>query len=419
MRMDSRYLYSLRNNAAMGFIVAIGELIDNALQAHATRIVCRMLPGRFVIEDDGLGVSPEGFEALYTLGGHRPMDHPRYRISQHGRGAKDALGWFWGVTTITSRHDGRTRKMVIDWMKEAEKGLVSDHALAPVVPLVGRPGLPSFTKIVSQNHNRGDVGLPLYSRMAEQFGHTYRPALEDGVRIVLQRFKDQIEVQPEPEPARRLDQPAVDTEIRVAGRLVGVRAYVTCDTPRFGGLHIAMGGRVMDQIRTSVQVRNVYGWVTLAPEWESSTDKTAITDAHRIELDQAVEEVCHEVLEAAEKITRRIIIDELQLAVTELLRDVLRQSGVRFGITVDHTRPPHTGTAAIKVPHPGSESGRSPSANSKNIENPDDPYEDELDDPLGPEVAYDFQPLPGGEMAELRVDGGRWLIVIDDRASGG
>jgi hypothetical protein len=63
VRMDSRYLYSLRNNAAMGFIVAIGELIDNALQAHATRIVCRMLPGRFVIEDDGLGVSPEGFEA--------------------------------------------------------------------------------------------------------------------------------------------------------------------------------------------------------------------------------------------------------------------------------------------------------------------------------------------------------------------
>ena len=70
-------------------------------------IVCRMLPGSLTVEDNGVGVSPEGFEALYTLGGHRPLDHPRYKISRHGRGAKDALGWFWGITTITSRHDGR------------------------------------------------------------------------------------------------------------------------------------------------------------------------------------------------------------------------------------------------------------------------------------------------------------------------
>ena len=104
---------------------------------------------------------------------------------------------------------GASRRMVINWTREAEKGLVSDHALAPVVGSPGRPGGPSFTKIQSAHHIRGDVGLPLYTRMAEQFGHIYRPALEDGVRITLCRFKDYIEVRPELEPTRRMDQPAL------------------------------------------------------------------------------------------------------------------------------------------------------------------------------------------------------------------
>jgi hypothetical protein len=49
----------------------------------------------------------------------------------------------------------------------------------------------------------------------------------------------------------------------------------------------------------------------------------------------------------------------------------------------------------------------------KTVPNPDDPYEDELDEPRGPEIEYDFQPLPSGEIAELRTDNGRWIIIID------
>jgi hypothetical protein len=403
----------------MGYIVAVGELIDNALDFFATEITVDFQGTTFEVWDNGTGVSFEGFEALYTLGGHLPTDRRatggrrRGRIGRHGRGAKDALGWLWGVATITSAQEGIKRRLVIDWNREASKGLISDSALPPVQVLRGPAGERTFTRISVRGHIRNEISFELFTRMIDEYGHIYRPSLLEGVRLRLRRRKDVVEVLPMEEPTRRLDCPMVDTTITVAGRPVHVRAYVTQDIPRFGGLHIAVAGRVMDHIRTSVHVRNVYGWVTLGDEWDVATDKTAITDIYRAELDRAVETACHPVLAAAEQITRRLVIEELQVAVSELLRDVFRQTGIRPGVMVNHTSPRHEGTGENERAAPGPEpSGRLPSANIPMTENPDEQWEDEnWSNPPG--IRYDFQRLTSGELAELRVEPSEWVVVID------
>jgi hypothetical protein len=323
MKFNHGILRSIFNNQAMNWRVALTELIDNALDAGAQRVVIGWKGRRLTVIDDGAGISPEGFDAIYTLGaGARPVQ--KKTIGRYGVGFKEAAGWLWGTTRITSRHEGVVRRLLIDWDAEAQRGLEQDEG-APTITLTRKPTSdPSFTEISSRDIDREPPNREQLLALIAHLQHVYRPALASGFRIIFLRGKDQMEVSETPWPARAAGTPEVDASVTVAGRTVHVRAYVTAHDQRFPGIHFALIGRHMDTLTTRYQSRRIYGCVTLGAEWEVSKNKTQVSDRFRDRLMDAIEALCRPVLEAAEHEEQTLVLNELALRVENQLNDGIR-----------------------------------------------------------------------------------------------
>ena len=413
MKFDHNFLQSLLHNRDMSWQIAVTELIDNALDANATGIAMAWRGKQFGVKDNGCGVSPEGFEAMYTLGGHAraPVRHGSRPIGRYGIGFKEAAGWMWGVTTIISSHEGRRRKLVIDWAHEVTK---AEHheILSPVHGLPGRPG-PSFTHIICSKIQRNMPGSDLFQRLVSQLQHIYRPALESGLSVSFLRGTEQQTLMPTPWPLRAPEGPEVEGRITVAHRPVDIRAYLTADDVEWPGIHIASLGRVMDKVPMRYHSRNVYGWVHLGPEWELGKNKTAITDAHRDELMNAITLFCAPVIEAAERRAQALVLAELELAVEHLLRDGLAGVLTRPALMVGKLPAEPKGETDTPVetptptePHPD----RIPSANVSYIE---DPTEKWLDDSTAPKIEVNVAVTIQGHLIDLEISDQTWTVVID------
>jgi Histidine kinase-, DNA gyrase B-, and HSP90-like ATPase len=418
MRFDAHVLRSLRENPSMGWEIVVTELIDNAIDQDATEVDMAWAGDRFAIADNGAGVSPEGFLALYTLGGHTRRVERGPTIGRYGIGFKEACGWLWGVTTIKTLHQGRHRRLVIDWDAESRKGLIADEPAVESLP--GRPGRP-WTAIRC-HHVRKLPTLDQFQRIVRQLGHIYRPGLNSGLVISLKRAKDSMHVSPAELPERQPGTPEVRTSIAVAGRLIEIEAYVTSEPPDFAGIHIAAAGRVMDRLPASFTCRNVYGWVTLGPEWEVGKNKTAITDPHRDELYAAVEAACRPVLDAAEHLSRQLVLDQLKADVSDVLSDILQDAVDTDARVVDwnperQTAPEHHARGRIETPAPGPREGRTPSLPRVHWKrDPDPPTLLRREAAI---VNITERPIPTGEMAILEttpegVSPVQWTVVLDN-----
>jgi hypothetical protein len=323
MKFNHGVLRSLLNNQAMSWRVALTELIDNALDAHAKTITVTWSGRRFSVEDDGAGISPKGFEDIYTLGADVRPVHQK-TIGRYGIGFKEAAGWLWGITRITSRHRGELRRLMIDWEAEAHRGLEQDDS-APIVTLTRRPtNDAAFTQILCREIRREMPYPDHFPSLVGHLEHVYRPALMAGAQIILQRGRETRTVAATPWPVAAPNTPAIDGTYTLAGRAVHVRAYVTAAEQREAGVHIAVLGRAMDCLTTKFQSRRVYGWATLGEEWEVSKNKTEISDPLRASLMQELEALCRPVLEAAERETQTVVLSELVLRVENELNDSIR-----------------------------------------------------------------------------------------------
>jgi len=323
VKFNHGILRSLLNNQAMSWRVAITELVDNALDAQARTITVRWHKRTFTVEDDGVGISPSGFEDLYTLGTDIRPVHQK-TIGRYGIGFKEAAGWLWGLARIQSRHKGELRRLFIDWEAEAHRGQEHDED-APMVTLTRRPTRdPSFTRIDCREIRRDMPDRDQFGSLCAHLAHVYRPALATGVQITLGRGKETTTIRETPWPAAAANTPAIDGSCSVAGRPIHVRAYVTAEDQRQAGIHLAIVGRHMDTLTTNFQSRRIYGWATLGEEWEVSKNKTEISDPLRDQLMAALEAFCRPVLEAAEREAQTVVLNELMLRVENQLNDGIR-----------------------------------------------------------------------------------------------
>jgi hypothetical protein len=366
----------------------------------------------FVAKDDGHGVSPEGFEALYTLGGHVRSVHRGHQPGRYGVGFKEAAGWLWGITTIRSVHQGRRRELVIDWADEATKGLSTDMRI-PVTNFPGRPGGPSVTAIVCEQIIRKAPAIETLHTLSQEFGHIYRPALEDGFRIHFQLGDLDLAIRPTPWPMKAADSPAVNRTITVAGREVHVRAYVTEMDQTYSGIHFACEGRAMDRLKTRHKSPRLYGWVTLGHEWQIGKNKTEITDRHRGVLMTEIERVCRAVLDAAARDQHALVLQELQLKVDDILRDGL--AGILVvPETMNGPVPPPQGPPMIpRGPRIPVDEPREPSL-PRRPPRIDNPLETTTEPDRAPKVTYLLTTaIRADQLVELDISTNRWTVQIN------
>ena len=395
MMTDHHFLLSLKNNQAMSWHIVLTELIDNAIDAQATTIVAGWKGNKFSLHDDGTGVSPQGFEALYTLGGH-VKEPTRYSIGRYGIGFKEAAGWLWGRTSVTSFHKKDCRKLVIDWEYEVNRGKAHDK-VAPVVFLKKNAGM--FHTKIECDRTKRKMPTPEYlSRIIRQLEHTYRPALEAGLSIELIRGEDEaITLKPAVDPLPTADVQQVNTTLTLAGRTCQLHAYLAADDVMFPGIHFALQGRAMGRC-LPVESNRLYGWVHLGPEWEIGKNKTEITDPLKAELVQAIEEICAPLLAAARKQHLAAVIQDLVLDLNPYLDGLSAQC-------LTPKKKPRDMPGNIQ---PGN--GRGGLGQDRTRDEQDDPTKRDPQDSKAPKIKLNFTKISTDEVVRLQIHENTWSV---------
>lgn len=395
MMTNHHFLYSLKNNQAMSWSIVLTELIDNAIDAQASSIVAGWKGRKFSLHDNGTGVSPAGFEALYTLGGH-VKEPTRYAIGRYGVGFKEAAGWLWGRTKVTSFHDRKSRQLIIDWEREARRGKAHD-TVAPVTFLKGDRSV-YHTKVECDGTDRKMPNPDVLTRIIRQLEHTYRPALEGGLSIQLRRAEDApIVLQAAPWPLATADVQHVDETIMIEGRLCTLHAYLAADDVMFPGIHFALQGRAMGRC-LPVESNRLYGWVHLGPEWEVGKNKTEITDPLKGVLVKAIEEVCAPLLAAARKQHLAAVIQDLVLDLNPYL------DGLSAQCLVPKKRPStKPGTVQPGNGHGGDHGGKS-------RDEEDDPTKRDPQNTRAPKIMLDFTKSATDQVVWLEIHDQTWTV---------
>lgn len=406
MRFRHSFLKSLQQNDHMNWSIVSTELIDNALDAAATDIALAWGTHSFAVHDNGVGVSREGFEALYTLGGHRTPAANGRTIGRYGVGFKEAAAWLWGTTTIRSRHPDTgpfVQQLRINWEHEATHGDSDDAEALPLRTLkrASQPG----TLIQCESIRQRPPSKELFDRLISQLAHIYRPALEAGAHITLQRLQeDAVTLAAAPWPQAASDTPRVEGILTVAGRSVHVVAYVTAVDQEYPGVHVASHGRVMDRITSKQNARRIYGWLALGDEWDIAKNKTEITDPHRDELWAAVANLCKPVFDAAEQEARRVRLQALLQTALYQLRNALVAEQLAPG--AGRGPRPICTVKPVRTPREAGEH----KDHTPPHQNPDNPQQK---DSTAPYVNVQFAPVPTGELTVLEVTPTVWTVIID------
>lgn len=291
--VESRFLYSIRQQSSFTWRSMVCELIDNAFDANASSVSLSWPGGQvFEIADDGIGT--DDLTRLFTLG--RRRDHDSNDVGRYGVGCKQALLWLWGISEIRSESDA-LRSIVINWPEIAEDAIpyptIADVVVSDPIGIRG-------TTI----HCRSDRNYPRFDDICSAIANTYTPGLELGKTIVVRLPKENPRrLQPRAWP--KIDQDTfIDDTIEAAGRSVRIRMGIIAEghaNPYQKGFSFERTYRVIKESTLGANgfsVNRIAARITLGPEWELSTNKDDFTD-YQDELSEAIRDRCHDLMKAA------------------------------------------------------------------------------------------------------------------------
>lgn len=307
----TRILYSLCENP-LTWLEALGEWIDNSLDAGATNVLIEFGPpqkGAFarhiLVRDNGRG--SEFLEPFVTLGDHVPQVGKR-GLGRYGVGAKDAGLWIGGPTSVfrvVSVKGGKVRGLSADWsaVVASDWEIGADCIDAERDALAGEAGTTITVSPVSRKIPEGAA----WPKLLDELGYVFTPAIKRGVQILV-RGKARGSVA---EPLAMYQSPPlepghVDAEIVVGGKRAHVHVGIVREdvpsNPR-AGITYTHKHRVIEPASGrgcgEFSIRRIFGWVSLDSEWKLAKNKNAISrDAE--ELYEAVFDVCKDLLKRAE-----------------------------------------------------------------------------------------------------------------------
>lgn len=293
----------------------LGELIDNAFDAGATRVEIIVSGREITIEDDGVGC--DDLEKMLTMGRHSRK--VTTRLGRYGVGLKDAAWWVGGPTLIVTIHNGTRRRIRLDWDRMTEWS-----APAPLVEKTDKRGTSIRFEAIGKERRFPD-GERLEKLLAE-LAFTYTPALKDNRQIVFRRGRG------EPVILQRFRLPAplidvVDTDIEVDGKIAHVHVGIVpegVDNPR-PGISYTHGFRVITHGALGCSghgSRNIAGWVRLGEGWTLSRNKDDVS-AYKEELGQAVFDAICSIVTKASRQAMSMRTAALSSDLTSMFRNII------------------------------------------------------------------------------------------------
>ena len=331
------YLRSLRN-ANHRFAIVLGELIDNAFDAHATRVDIETTGrkgardfGDLVVSDDGRGSD----DLSLMLAPGKRKQHPGTKLGRFGIGSKDAAIWLWGTTQICSVHGGMIRTVEADWSAiEASGRWRVPRSIESKAGPADHGTRITFSKIAHE-FPRGER----FDGLVAELGYLYAPAIKRGLQITI-RTKGR-----PPLVVPRFELPplehVVDCDVFVDGKRAHVHVGVVPDgvaNPR-AGISYTHGFRVIIQANgLGCGGRNysrISGWVQLADgDWKLTKNKDALADDEDA-LGDAVYAVIKDLVDRAAKQSITIRSAALAQSLTQMLRGMAGEGDARREPTGD------------------------------------------------------------------------------------
>jgi hypothetical protein len=321
------YLRSLVNDR-LDWRIALGEPIDNALDANARRVLIEIgasKSGRppFVrIEDDGDGCAD--LIDMVRLGKH--TDHKTTLLGRYGIGAKNAMLWLGGMEStarVKSTASTVTRRLECVWKEYAERWRISREKLDEHEADAGARGTIIDVRPCIRRFPDGKA----LDSLVDDLGYNYSWAIKRGTQIQLRVGRR------EPIVLRCWELPplidVVDTQINVGGRGARVHVGIVKDGPNpRPGITYVHGFRVIKPSCAlgcgGADYSTVCGFVELDRSWHLTKNKDDVSQ-HKEELGEAVYAVLRELLSKAEARNHQIQFSQFdadaQAALSNLLDD--------------------------------------------------------------------------------------------------
>jgi hypothetical protein len=306
-------LKSLRGER-IDYVLLVGEGIDNAFDAGASRIDVVLDESEISFQDDGIGVTRDRIASVFSLGDHGPMTTTQ--LGRFGIGIKSQAvnaGNIFQILSVSA--DGRV-KMSVDWRKILRSGqwLIDDPKWMPVV------NIPTGTTITigelrSTKTPPGGWPRKIASDVAERFF----PAIAIGQRISLNG-----------EPIPRLSEPAmtdiIERHISLSdGRAAYLRAGILTAPSRLNRVHVAYKHRVIMPASTLGcgeygGLIKMFARLQLTGPWHLAKFKNELTDEdEREELEEAVIDILRPILEKCNSASLSARVNEITHLINEMV----------------------------------------------------------------------------------------------------
>jgi hypothetical protein len=312
-------------NANLPWWKALAELVDNSLDAGATRVVIDVTGRVVTVSDDGLGC--EDITAVFKLGEHKRRKSSKRSLGRYGIGAKDAWLSCADTMEVTSfRGNTKTTMRVnyTDWMQNNWN--VSDPIVEPhsgpsgtVIRLPLRPGKKSPAEEAFRS-----------------IAFAFTPAISSGIQIVRQSGTIKKTLVPVTMPLRN---DVVQAEFDIDGKSVAIDIGILPDGVSLerGPFWLIYGHRIIDVSSIGAgqySVRRVAGTITIGDGWGLSKNKDDLTD----NLDRLadaifvrIEHVLKKADQLAETIESAMLKNEIQDMINSAAADANGKTKAKRG----------------------------------------------------------------------------------------
>lgn len=304
---------------------ALGEWIDNALDAGATSIAVVASPSESYVSIADNGAGCPTLENFAILGDHSA--HKTTRLGRYGIGSKDAALWLGGeksTLAIVSTHGAKRRRLTVNWESMARDGWRIDQPEIFDAAPSDRGTQLEVTPIVRKLPSGAD-----WTALLQRLGFTYSPALKRGAQITMHLAVKRKASAPTPIPRWEMPplEEVIDRQIVVGGHTARVYAGIVKEghPNTMKGLHYVYDYRVVMASRGcgGFNISRVCGFVDLDNSWPLSKNKDGLSSKSADDLFAAVENALSPMLELAQKAGMQLESHAFEERVSERLNALL------------------------------------------------------------------------------------------------
>lgn len=305
----STHLLRALCNQKIGWVNALAELIDNAFNAGASRVVIKTGGRSVIVEDDGRGMLD--VTSAVRLGDHRvDIDAGN---GMYGIGMKDAWLYAGDSIEVRSIRAGLQSSIRTSVFEMEASG---DWSVSPPTQSACEEDACGTSIKLGLRHGRK---LPSQENM-QKLAWAFSPAIASGKQILWERGKKRIVLSPVSLPPF-ID--VVDDSFEVNGKSVTIHIGIIKDGHSManGPLWYIHKHRIVTKSYLGIHRYNserVGGTVTLGKGWALTKNKDDFDD-NKEELGEAIENRCRMLLAKAEKLSTSLASESIKTAIESII----------------------------------------------------------------------------------------------------